>query len=136
MGGIIAGVIFLRPPNEAKRTEPEELTGEMQPLVELVQVLEDSEVPPDLPALKVGGSKLYLLITVFYPGLPAVPSPMEHRIDNINGKPRSNATALGVDSDSDDEGSRADLFFLVDDGFETARVVRGTTVIAARVELD
>jgi len=136
IGGVIAGMIFLRPAEKTAQTEPAELTGEMEPQIELVQVLEDSEVPSDLPSLKVAGSEIYLLVTIFYPGLPVVPEPMGHRIDNINGNPRSHAAALVVNSDSDEDGARADLFFLVGDDFETARLVRGSKVIAARIELD
>ncbi len=136
MGGVIAGVIFLRPADKTEQSEPAELTGNMDPKIEVVQILEDSEVPPELPSLTVGGSELYLLVTVFYPGLPVVPEPMGHRIDNINGNLKSNAAVMAVDSDSDDDGARADLFFRVENDFETARLVRGSKVIAARIELD
>jgi hypothetical protein len=136
LAGIIGGWAFLRPAEDAPTEKPEELTDAMTPQIEVVQILEDSDVPKELSPLKVGGSDVYLLVTVFYPGLPDVPEPRSHRLTNINRDVKLHAEALVADADVDDEGARVDLFFLVGQDFERARLVRGSTIVAEKIELE
>lgn len=136
VAGGIGGWVFLRPAGETGVQESADLTGEMEPQIVLFQILEDSEVPDGLSALKVGESDIYVMVTVFYPGLPSAPEPSAHRLTSINGDKEASADPLAVESDVDDDGARVDLYFRVAGDFEIAQLLRGKTIVAANLELE
>ena len=134
--GIFIGRTWLESEGDAKAGKDPVLTGGMTPFIEDFVIVEDADLPDELPQPRMGENFVYLRVTVFYPGLPEVPEPRAHRLAEIDGDEKAETDVLVVDMDADETGARVDLFFRVDPDFAHARLFRGKELEISQLSFD
>ena len=131
---IYAGRSYLNPAVEESMRNESVLTGHLDPRLDDIEVLQDSDLPDEVTPPKVGEAAMFIRVTVLYPAMPRVPDPEDHRLVRVNGDPAAGHTPAHVETDVDEDGARVYLIFRVTPGFESADVARGeTTVVEALV---
>jgi len=135
-GAIYLGRAFLFPATERGERREAVLTGNLDPRLEEVAVVQDTELPPGVPVPKVGEDTLYIRVVVLYPALPEVPEADRHRLVDINGMPGVEAKPAHVGTEVHEDGARATLVFRVPPDFEQGTLRRGNTVVLESILLD
>lgn len=126
---IYLGNAYLFPAAEQTERKEAVLTGNLDPQLEGVVVLQDSELPRGVTPPKVGEDAMYIRVTVLYPALPRVPDPKEHHLVDINGRPDTVREPAHFDTEVDEEGARIHMLFRVEPDFLSAAVARGKQTI-------
>jgi hypothetical protein len=126
---IYVGRAYLNPAAEESQRKESVLTGAMDPRLIEVTVLQDSDLPEDVPALRIGEDAMYLLVSVLYPGVPEVPEPKEHRLTLVNGHPGALQVPAHVETEVDEHGARVNLLYRVAPDFESGAIERGKTTV-------
>ena len=135
-GAIYLAITYLKPKQEEAERRKDVLNPDAQPrLVECV-VLEDNELPEGIKPPGVGDTRVYVSVTIFYPGLVTVADLDDHILDMLDGKPADRREPVAVDSEVEDDGIYAYLTYELDDVFETARLMRGEEILFNVVQLD
>ena len=136
VGAIFVAKGFLAPAQEEAERSKEVLNKDAQPRVLECIVLEDSELPEDITAPKVGEDVIYVLVTVLYPDFPRVPDLDKHWLDGINGAGEGQLRPVHVSEEADERGAYASLVFRTNGEFAYARLIRADEIVAQRVKLE
>ena len=139
--GILVGGVFLvvRPfltKEEPQKEDDSVLTGLQDPRLHRVVVLEDSELPDDVPRPGVDEDLLYVSVVIFYPGAARVPGVGTYRLERINGRPDGELGAIATFPEVDEDGAYVEAIFKVGGDFESAQIFRGPSLLAKKVSLD
>lgn len=133
---IYVGRSYLNPAAEKSERDRSVLTGAMDPRLDDLAVLQDSELPDGVAPPRVGEDAMYVRVSVLYPGLPDVPDPDQHRLTQVNGHPAAVQTPAHVETDVDDTGARIHLLFRVAPDFESGAIERGKTKVVESFVLE
>lgn len=136
LGAIFLARNMLNPAKEKVEQRQAVLNEDARPRVTECVVLEDADLPEHLDRPAVGTDVLYVSITVFYPDFPEVPTPEQHVLDTINGRPNTQLKPVHTMTELEPAGAYGILVFRTDSSFTHARLLRGDEVIADRVELE
>ena len=130
------GQSFLQPAAEHTERGESVLTGGLDPKIELVTILEDSELPRGLEAPEVDEDLMYLSVEIFYPERPSFPEPEAHHLTACNEGAWFKAEPVHIHAEVTPDGTRASLIYRVGGEFEWGRITHGETVIAERISLE
>ena len=111
------------------------LSGAYEARLVECRVLEDSELPEDVPAPPVGSATFYFGLTVLYPDHAAVPTG-EHALVEINGELETRVLPVDVDTMVDEDGATVYLTFQSDGTFRYGALARDEKILVRRVALD
>jgi hypothetical protein len=132
---IYVGKSYLSPAGEQAERDESVLTGALDPRIDSVELLEDSDLPEGVDAPMVGDLTRYVRVTIFYPDRPQAPAGEDHKLTRVNvGEFDSDPvhTAASIDED----GARVIVVYRVGAAFDWGRIERDGTVIAERFELN
>jgi len=133
---IYLGRAYLFPATERSERREAVLTGKLDPRLDEIVVLQDSELPAGVTPPRVGEDAMFIRITVLYPALPEVPEPKEHRLAEVNGRPGAILDPAHVETEVDQDGARVHLTFRVAPDFISGTIARGKTTVLSTVVLE
>ena len=133
---IIVGRSFLLPAAERSERDGTVLTGGLDPRIESVEVLEDSDLPPGVNAPKVDEDLIYIRVDIFYPERESFPAPDAHHLTGANRETWFESEPVHSVTETTEDGARAVLIYSVGTKFEWGRIAHGKLVIAERFEVD
>ncbi|MHC4956532.1 MAG: hypothetical protein ACYTGZ_22050 [Planctomycetota bacterium] len=133
---IYIGSRYLSPGAEHAERKEAVLTGALEPQVEAVEFLEDSDLPPGVTPPKVGEPMRYVRLTIFYPQRPKVPTPSDHHLTQVNAESDFEKVPVHVEEELVEEGARLFVTYRVSADFVWGRIECNEKLIVARFELD
>lgn len=133
---IFVGRQFLQPAAEEKARREEGLTHAYSPRQHSCRVVEDHELPEELPRPPVGADWIYVAVVVLYPGMASPPPRTDYLLDRINGVPAAKATPSHSYSETAEEGVFVHLFYRVQAAFEYARLSLDGKAVLEKVTLE
>jgi len=136
VAAIFIAKYMLRPAKEEVERKATVLTGEYTPTVHECRILEDSEVPDELPRPKVDDDLRYVQVLVHYPGVSTTPPAADHVLDLINGEGGRPVPPVWSDAIVGDEGVDLYLVYKATVDFEYARLSHKGTILSERMDVE
>lgn len=135
VAAILIAKSMLRPAKEEVERKGSVLTGEYSPTVQECRMLEDSELPEELPHPKVDDVLRYVQVLVHYPGVAATPPASDHVLERVNGSGGAPLAPAWSEVVAGEGGADLYLIYKTTTDFEHARLSRKGTVLAERIDL-